>query len=67
MGGIAAALVDEAPTPANLRLISAFFDLPTYKALRTRGASTKRAAETVAEVTLGLLAQHSAARSGGES
>ena len=52
---VGAALVDEAPTAASLRLISAFFDLPTYKALRTRGVSTKRAAETVAEVALGLL------------
>ena len=32
------------------KLISAFFDLPTYTALRTRGASTKKAAEVVAEL-----------------
>ena len=64
---VAAALADEAPTAASLRLISAFFDLATYKALRARGVSMKRAAETVAEVALGLLPQYSAARSGGES
>lgn len=64
---VGAALVDEAPTAAGLRLISAFFDLPTYKALRTRGVSTERAAGTVAEVALGLLPQHPAAPSGGES
>ena len=61
---VAAALVDEAPTAAGVRLISAFFDLPTYKALRTRGVSTKQAAAAVAEVALRLL-PHSAARSGG--
>lgn len=59
------ALVDERPTAAAVRLISAFFDLPTYKALRTRGVSTKRAAETVAEIALGLLPQSAAAQSGG--
>jgi AcrR family transcriptional regulator len=64
---VRAALVDEAPTAASVRLISAFFDLPTYKALRTRGVSTKRAAETAAEVALGLLPQYSAAPAGGES
>jgi AcrR family transcriptional regulator len=64
---VGAALADEAPTATDVRLISAFFDLPTYKALRTRGVSTKRAAETVAEVALGLLSQYSAAPSGGES
>jgi AcrR family transcriptional regulator len=64
---VGAALAHEAPTAPSLRLISAFFDLPTYKALRTRGVSTKRAAETVAEVALGLLAHGSAQRSGGES
>lgn len=30
------------------KLASAFFDLPTYKALRTRGASVERAAEAAA-------------------
>jgi AcrR family transcriptional regulator len=64
---VGAALAHEAPTAPSLRLISAFFDLPTYKALRTRGVSTRRAAETVAEVALGLLAHGSAQRSGGKS
>ena len=64
---VGAAVADDAATPAGVRLISAFFDLPTYKALRSRGVSTKRAAETVAEVALGLLPQCSAAPSGGES
>ena len=64
---VGAAVADEAATPAGVRLISAFFDLPTYKALRARGVSTKRAAETVADVALGLLPQYSAARLGGES
>ena len=63
---VTAALADEAPTAAGVRLISAFFDLATYKALRTRGVSTKQAAAAVAEVALRLL-PHSAARSGGQS
>jgi AcrR family transcriptional regulator len=61
---VQAALVDERPTAATIQVISAFFDLPTYKALRTRGLSRKRAAETVAEVALGLL-QPAGARTGG--
>lgn len=36
-------------------LVSAFFDLPTYKALRTRGASTERAAATVARAAACLI------------
>lgn len=36
------------------RLISAFFDLPTYKALRERGASPRTAADTVAEIAVCL-------------
>jgi AcrR family transcriptional regulator len=62
---VRAALVDERPTTASVRLISAFCDLATYKALRTRGVSMNRAAETVAEVALGLLPQSAAAESGG--
>jgi AcrR family transcriptional regulator len=54
---VRAALVDEAT--GDVGLISAFFDLPTYKALRSRGVGTERAAETVAEVALGLLRQAS--------
>jgi AcrR family transcriptional regulator len=37
------------------QLVSAFFDLPTYKALRTRGASPNRAAEIVAQVVACLV------------
>jgi AcrR family transcriptional regulator len=62
---VRAALVDERPTSASVQLVSAFFDLATYKALRTRGVSTSRAAETVAEVALGLLPQPAAAEAGG--
>lgn len=42
----------DAPTA---RVVSAFFDLPTYKALRTRGASLNRAAEIVAQVAACLV------------
>ena len=38
-----------------VRLVSAFFDLPTYKALRTRGASPNKAAETVADIAVCLV------------
>ena len=37
------------------RLLSAFFDLPTYKALRTRGVSPNQAAETVAAAAACLV------------
>jgi AcrR family transcriptional regulator len=62
---VRAALVDERPTTASVQLVSAFFDLATYKALRTRGVSTSRATETVAEVALGLLPQPAGAETGG--
>ena len=39
----------------NARLVSAFFDLPTYKALRIRGATTRRAAEIVADAAACLV------------
>jgi AcrR family transcriptional regulator len=39
------------------RLISAFFDLPAYRGLRTRGVSPNKAAETVADVAACLLAR----------
>jgi AcrR family transcriptional regulator len=57
---VRAALVEERPSRASVQLVSAFFDLATYKALRTRGVSTKRAAETVADVALGLLPRSAA-------
>jgi AcrR family transcriptional regulator len=62
---VRAALVGERPTRASVQLVSAFFDLATYKALRARGVSTRRAAETVAEVALGLLPQPAGAEAGG--
>lgn len=63
---VRAALVDERASAGSVHLISAFFDLATYKALRTRGVSTKRAAETVAEVALRLLTRPAGgARTGG--
>jgi AcrR family transcriptional regulator len=62
---VRAALADERPTAASVQLASAFFDLATYKALRTRGVSTRRATETVAEVALGLLPQPAGAETGG--
>jgi AcrR family transcriptional regulator len=37
------------------RLVTAFFDLPTYKALRARGVGTNRAVETVAQVAACLV------------
>jgi AcrR family transcriptional regulator len=52
---VRAALVAERPAAASVRLVSAFFDLGTYKALRTRGVGTKRAAETAAEAVLAVL------------
>ena len=48
------ALAGSADTP-HARLASAFFDLPTYRALRSRGADPSTAAETVAEVVACLI------------
>lgn len=55
-----AALVREAVTETRsdartVRLVSAFFDLPTFKALRTRGVAPKKAAKTVAQIAACLL------------
>jgi AcrR family transcriptional regulator len=52
---VRAALDREQPDVATVQEVSAFFDLATFKALRTRGVSAKRATETVADVALGLL------------
>lgn len=49
------ALVDERPDARTVQLVSAFFDLPTFKALRTRGVSAKHAADNVAEAAAGVL------------
>lgn len=38
-----------------VRLVSAFFDLPTFKALRTRGVAPRTAAKTVAKIAVCLL------------
>jgi AcrR family transcriptional regulator len=62
---VRAALGDARPTAASVQLFSAFFDLATYKALRTRGVSAKRAAETAAEVAVRLMPQPAGARTGG--
>ena len=50
------ALAHEQPGAQTIRLMSAFFDLPTFKALRTRGVAPGRAAATVATIASGLLA-----------
>ena len=62
---VRAALAGERPAAASVQLISAFFDLATYKALRTRGVTTRRAAETAAEVALGLLPPSAGTTAGG--
>jgi len=59
---VRAALDREQPDAASVQLVSAFFDLATFKALRIRGVSTKRAAEAVAEAALGLLGRDKARR-----
>ena len=51
------ALARERPGAQTIRLMSAFFDLPTFKALRERGISPARAATTVAGIASGLLAE----------
>jgi AcrR family transcriptional regulator len=38
-----------------VRLVSAFFDLPTFKALRSRGVAPRTAAKTVARIAVCLL------------
>ena len=62
---VRAALDDQRPDSATLQLISAFFDLATFKALRTRGVSSEKAAETVVETALGLLRRSKARTTGG--
>ena len=49
------ALVDDRPDARTVQLLSAFFDLPTFKALRTRGVSPRRAAGAAAQAALCLL------------
>jgi AcrR family transcriptional regulator len=49
------ALVDDRPDARTVQLLSAFFDLPTFKALRTRGVSPVRAADAAAQAAVCLL------------
>lgn len=49
------ALVEDRPDSRTIQVLSAFFDLATFRALRTRGVSPGRAADTVAEAALCLL------------
>lgn len=49
------AVVHERADARTVRLASAFFDLPTFKALRERGVATKTAAKTVAGVAAWLF------------
>jgi AcrR family transcriptional regulator len=62
---VRAALDRERCDAATVQLLSAFFDLATFKALRTRGVSTKRAAETVTEAAVGLLSDANHTTTGG--
>jgi AcrR family transcriptional regulator len=52
---VRAALVAEGATRKTVNVISAFFDLATYKSLRTRGVDKNEAIETVVTVALALL------------
>lgn len=63
-----AALVREAVRPARadagtVRLVSAFFDLPTFKALRTRRVGVERAAQAAADAAACLLERRHGQRS----
>jgi hypothetical protein len=49
------ALVDDRPDARTVQLLSAFFDLPTFKALRTRGVSRSRAADAAARAAVCLF------------
>jgi AcrR family transcriptional regulator len=52
---VRAALAETRPDARTVRLVSAFFDLATFKALRTRGVAPRKAAQTVAEIAACLL------------
>lgn len=52
---VRAAIADEHPDTTTLQLLSAFFDLQTFKALRTRGVGQDEAAGTVAGIAARLL------------
>jgi AcrR family transcriptional regulator len=49
------ALAETRPDARTVRLFSAFFDLPTFKALRTRGVAPRTAAKIVAQIAVCLL------------
>jgi hypothetical protein len=49
------ACAQESPTARTVRLVSAFFDLSTFKALRNRGVGPTAAAKTVASVASSLI------------
>lgn len=49
------ALAQEHSDVGTVRLVSAFFDLSTFKALRTRGVAPSTAAKTVARVATSLI------------
>ena len=52
---VRAAMAPQRPSAHTVRLVSAFFDLSTFKALRDRGVATETAARTVAGVATRLL------------
>jgi AcrR family transcriptional regulator len=52
---VRAAMAPQRPSAHTVRLVSAFFDLPSFKALRNRGIATSTAARTVASVAASLL------------
>ena len=52
---VRAAMAPRRPNAHTVRLVSAFFDLSTFKALRDRGVATGRAAKTVAGVAAWVL------------
>lgn len=52
---VRAAMAPRRPNAHTVRLVSAFFDLATFKALRTRGVATDTAAKTVARVATSLV------------
>lgn len=54
-GFVTEALVDTPTNAHTTRLISALFDLPTFKALRTRGVATSTAATTMARLAAALV------------
>lgn len=54
---VRAALAPDAPSPRTVQLVSAFFDLSTFKALRTRGVAPATAADTVAGIAASLVEQ----------